>query len=133
MVKIRLKRVGKIKQPSFRVVVADARSPRDGRNIESIGYYQPRREPSAVVIDNERALYWLQRGAQPSDSVRKLLRISGAWAAFTGEAPAEQRPAARPARRATPAASVGDPREPSEIPVATAQSPPAATEVEGER
>jgi small subunit ribosomal protein S16 len=104
-----LRRVGKIKQPSYRVVVADARSPRDGRNIESIGHYQPREEPSVVVIDNERAVYWLRRGAQPSNSVRKLLRISGAWATFTGEAPADAPPARAP-RRATPAASVDEER-----------------------
>jgi small subunit ribosomal protein S16 len=125
MVRIRLKRVGKVKQPSYRVVVADARSPRDGRNIEAIGYYQPRQEPSAVVIDNERALYWLQRGAQPSDSVRNLLRISGAWAAFTGEtAPA---PPPSP-RRATPAASVAEP--PAETPEAVDQEA-AAPEADG--
>ena len=109
MVKIRLKRVGKRKQPSYRVVVAEARSPRDGRNIESIGSYDPRREPSEIRIDNERALYWLQRGAQPSAPVAKLLRISGAWSMFTGEAPPPTPgEAAEPprARRATPAASV---------------------------
>lgn len=104
MVKIRLKRVGKAKQPSYRVVVADARSPRDGRNIEAIGHYQPRREPSEIVIDNDRAVFWLRRGAQPSQPVKKLLQISGAWAAFTGE---EAAPATSPApQRATPAASV---------------------------
>src|SRR5688500_1417379 len=118
MVKIRLMRVGKRKQPAFRVVVADSRSPRDGRIIESIGHYHPRNEPSLVNIDNERALYWLQKGAQPSDSVRHLLRISGAWTEFTGEpqkvAPgatataAPATPAAKPAspKKATPAASV---------------------------
>ena len=107
MVKIRLKRVGKRKQPSYRVVVADERSPRDGRNIESIGSYDPRREPSHINIDNERALYWLQRGAQPSAPVAKLLRISGAWSMFTGEAPpAGPEPAAQAPARPTPAAAV---------------------------
>lgn len=106
MVKIRLMRVGKRKQPSYRVVVADARSPRDGRIIEAIGHYQPRQEPSLVEIDNERALYWLRNGAQASDSVRQLLRISGAWSEFSGEAPV-QAPSPEVARRkATPAASV---------------------------
>jgi small subunit ribosomal protein S16 len=117
MVKIRLMRVGKRKQPTFRVVVADSRSPRDGRIIESIGHYHPRNEPSLVTIDNERALYWLQKGAQPSDSVRHLLRISGAWTDFTGE-PQKTVPGGEPAatsakpaapatpRKATPAASV---------------------------
>lgn len=105
MVKIRLMRVGKRKQPSYRVVVADARSPRDGRIIEAIGNYQPRLEPSGVAIDNERALYWLRNGAQASDSVRQLLRISGAWSEFTGEAPLGGPPPAR-VKKATPAASV---------------------------
>jgi small subunit ribosomal protein S16 len=104
MVKIRLMRVGKRKQPSFRVVVADSRSPRDGRIIEAIGHYQPRQDPSVVEIDNERALYWLKSGAQASDSVRQLLRISGAWSEFTGEAPITEPPA--PRKKATPAASV---------------------------
>ncbi|MGH2736366.1 MAG: 30S ribosomal protein S16 [Actinomycetota bacterium] len=107
MVKIRLKRVGKKKQPSYRVVVADSRSPRDGRIIESIGHYQPRVEPSEIVIDSERAVYWLSHGAQPSDSVRKLLQISGAWAEFTGEAPPAAPPTPQEARKkATAAASV---------------------------
>src|SRR5918994_6526719 len=112
MVKIRLMRVGKKKQPSFRVVVADSRSPRDGRIIEAIGNYQPRLEPSGVTIDAERAVYWLQQGAQPSDQVRKLLEISGTWAAFKGEGPmptketpGEAAPAAKP-KKTTAAASV---------------------------
>ena len=77
-VKIRLRRMGKKKQPTYRVVVADARSPRDGRIIESIGRYDPRRDPSLVEINNERARYWLGTGAQPTDRVQKLLEISGA-------------------------------------------------------
>jgi len=76
-VKIRLTRKGKKKQPTYRVVVADERSPRDGRYIEQIGRYDPRQEPSVVEIENERAEYWLSVGAQPSDAVRKLLEISG--------------------------------------------------------
>ncbi|MDQ3957662.1 MAG: 30S ribosomal protein S16, partial [Actinomycetota bacterium] len=76
-------RVGKRKQPSYRVVVADSRSPRDGRIIEAIGHYQPREEPSVVSIDTDRAVHWLRHGAQPSNQVRHLLRISGAWSAFT--------------------------------------------------
>jgi len=80
-VKIRLTRVGKKRQPSYRVVVADSRSPRDGRYIEQIGRYDPTTEPSIVEIDNERAAYWMERGAQPSSQVRKLLEISGTLAA----------------------------------------------------
>jgi small subunit ribosomal protein S16 len=81
-VKIRLMRVGKKKQPSYRVVVTDSRSPRDGRFIEVLGQYAPREEPSVVKIDNERALHWLQVGAQPTEQVGKLLEITGVWAAF---------------------------------------------------
>jgi small subunit ribosomal protein S16 len=109
MVKIRLMRVGKRKQPSYRVVVADSRSPRDGRIIEAIGHYQPRQDPSVISIDSDRALYWLEQGAQPSNTVRNLLRISGAWSAFTGEAPPAGAQAATPAaapKKATPAASI---------------------------
>jgi len=80
-VKIRLTRVGKKRQPSYRVVVADSRSPRDGRYIEQIGRYDPTADPSIVEIDNERAAYWMERGAQPSSQVRKLLEISGSLAA----------------------------------------------------
>jgi small subunit ribosomal protein S16 len=76
-VKIRLKRVGKTKAPSYRVVVADARSPRDGRIIENIGWYNPRVEPSAIHIDEEKALTWLKNGALPTESVASLLRRSG--------------------------------------------------------
>ena len=77
-VRIRLKRMGKKKQPTYRVVVADARAPRDGRIIESIGRYDPRPAPSVIEIDNERARYWLGNGAQPSERAQKLLEISGA-------------------------------------------------------
>ena len=84
-VKIRLMRVGKRKQPSYRVVVADSRSPRDGRIIETIGHYGPRNEPSKFDIDGDRALDWLRKGAQPSESVQKLLTISGVWATFEAE------------------------------------------------
>ncbi len=76
-VKIRLMRVGKKKQPTYRVVVADARSPRDGRFLEIIGQYAPRQEPSFVNIDSDRALHWLNRGAQPTESAAKLLADRG--------------------------------------------------------
>jgi len=81
-VKIRLMRVGKKKQPSYRVVVTDSRSPRDGRFIEVLGQYAPREDPSVVTIDNDRALHWLRVGAQPTEQVGKLLEITGVWAAF---------------------------------------------------
>jgi small subunit ribosomal protein S16 len=80
MVRIRLRRVGAKKQPHYRVVVADARSPRDGRHIETIGFYDPRTEPETVKIKEERALYWLSQGAQPSDVVRRMLEKQGTTA-----------------------------------------------------
>ncbi len=78
-VKLRLMRMGKKKQPTYRVVAADGRSPRDGRFIEAIGTYEPRAEPSVVKVDNEKAVAWLRKGAQPTEPVQKLLKISGAW------------------------------------------------------
>jgi len=80
MVKIRLRRVGAKKQPSYRVVVADSRSPRDGRFIEIIGFYNPRTEPETVEIKEDRALYWLNVGAQPSEAVARLLKQKGTMA-----------------------------------------------------
>ncbi len=82
MVRIRLRRVGLKKQPSYRIVVADQRSPRDGRFIEAIGHYNPRTRPNTDVVQEERALYWLSNGAQPSDTVKKLLVRTGTWARF---------------------------------------------------
>lgn len=77
-VRMRLMRMGKKKQPMYRVVVVDGRAPRDGRYIEQIGRYEPLHDPSIVEIDNEKAAAWLAKGAQPSDTVEKLLNISGA-------------------------------------------------------
>ncbi|MCI0424851.1 MAG: 30S ribosomal protein S16 [Actinobacteria bacterium] len=77
-VRMRLMRMGKKKQPSYRVVVVDGRSQRDSRYIEQIGRYEPLHDPSLVEIDNEKAVAWLARGAQPSETVEKLLNISGA-------------------------------------------------------
>jgi len=90
-VKIRLMRVGKKKQPTYRVVVADGRSPRDGRFIEIIGRYAPRDDPSAVEIDADSALAWLRKGAQPTERVQKLLAAAGVWAQYEADrgAPAE--------------------------------------------
>ena len=84
-VKIRLMRVGKKKQPTYRVVVADGRSARDGRFIEIIGQYAPRQEPSFCQIDADSALAWLRKGAQPTEQVQKLLTVSGVWAQFESE------------------------------------------------
>ncbi len=78
MVKIRLKRMGMKKKPFYRIVVADVNSPRDGRFIEEIGYYDPMKQPAEIKIDNEKAAAWIKNGAQPTDTVRVLLKKSGA-------------------------------------------------------
>ena len=83
-VKIRLKRLGKIREPYYRVVVADARTKRDGRAIEEIGKYHPKLEPSLIEINSERAQYWLSVGAQPTEQVQHLLTITGDWQKFKG-------------------------------------------------
>ena len=105
-VKIRLMRMGKTKQPTYRVVVADGRSPRDGRFVEIIGKYNPRMEPSLVDIDNDKALAWLRQGAQPTETVVKLLTISGAWEQFRAERPEKKAPTrSRPSRPKAKAAT----------------------------
>lgn len=82
-VKLRLMRMGKTKQPTYRVVAADSRAARNGRFIEILGTYEPRQEPSRINVDNEKALKWLRNGAQPTETVEKILKISGAWETFT--------------------------------------------------
>ena len=84
-VKIRLKRMGKIRAPYYRIVVADSRTKRDGRVIEEIGKYHPTEEPSFIEIDSERAQYWLGVGAQPTEQVTALLKLTGDWGTFKGE------------------------------------------------
>jgi small subunit ribosomal protein S16 len=88
-VKIKLKRMGKIHAPYYRIVVADARTKRDGRAIEEIGKYHPKSEPSLIEVSSERAQYWLSVGAQPTDPVRRLLEITGDWQKFRSEPGAE--------------------------------------------
>ncbi len=83
-VKIKLKRMGKIREPHYRIVVADARTKRDGRAIEEIGKYYPKAEPSFIEVDSDRAQHWLSVGALPTDPVRKLLEITGDWQRFKG-------------------------------------------------
>jgi len=84
-VKIRLKRLGKIRVPQYRIVVVDSRKKRDGRVIEEIGKYHPKEEPSFIEVTSDRAQYWLGVGAQPSEPVAKLLKITGDWQKFKGE------------------------------------------------
>jgi small subunit ribosomal protein S16 len=88
-VKIRLKRMGKIRAPFYRVVVMDSRQKRDGRAIEEIGKYHPTAEPSIIAIDSARAQYWLGVGAQPTEQVEALLKVTGDWQKFRGEPGAE--------------------------------------------
>ncbi|NIJ04054.1 30S ribosomal protein S16 [Frigoribacterium faeni] len=87
-VKIRLKRMGKIRAPYYRIVVADSRTKRDGRVIEEIGKYHPTEEPSFIEVDSERAQYWLGVGAQPSEQVAAILKLTGDWGRFKGDADA---------------------------------------------
>ncbi len=88
-VKIRLKRMGKIRAPFYRVVVMDSRTKRDGRAIEEIGKYHPTEEPSLIDISSERAQYWLAQGAKPTEAVEALLKVTGDWQKFKGEPGAE--------------------------------------------
>jgi small subunit ribosomal protein S16 len=113
MVKIRLKRLGATKRPFYRVIVADSRSPRDGRFIEQIGKYHPLEDPSLIEIDDDRALYWLNHGAQPTEQVRNLLKIQGVWATFESS-------------RASSAKAKGKAKTPSGK-KASAEAAPAAT------
>ena len=113
MVKIRLKRMGTTKRPVYRLVVADSRSPRDGRFIEAIGFYDPLPNPAVVRIDEEKVRVWMKRGARPSDSARSLLVQQGILAATqrrTAPAEAAPKPASAEAAAATetaPAAAAG--------------------------
>ena len=84
-VKIRLKRLGKIRAPYYRIVVADSRTKRDGRVIEEIGKYHPTEEPSLIEVDSDRAQYWLGVGAQPTEQVRALLKLTGDWGRYKGD------------------------------------------------
>lgn len=151
MVKIRLRRVGAKKQPSYRVVVTDSRAPRDGRFIEVIGFHNPRTEPETVEIKEERALHWLSVGAQPSDAVARLLKQQGTLARLErlkqGEplesllAEAEEATLAAPAvspktslSHAGPEAAPPEPQPSEEIEEAEAEetAEPAEAEEEGE-
>jgi small subunit ribosomal protein S16 len=106
--KIKLMRLGKMRAPYYRIVVADARTKRDGRSIETIGKYHPKEDPSFIEVDAERAAYWLGVGAQPTEAVAAILRVTGDWQKFKGEpAPAPMRVAApKPDRKALYEAAV---------------------------
>jgi small subunit ribosomal protein S16 len=99
-------RVGKKKQPTYRIVAADSRSPRDGRFIEIVGTYAPRSDPSEINVKNDKALAWLAKGAQPTETVRKLLEISGVWGEYQAtRTPKPAKDRTRPARKRTAAAA----------------------------
>ncbi|MFT4235136.1 MAG: 30S ribosomal protein S16 [Microbacterium sp.] len=129
-VKIRLKRLGKIRAPYYRIVVADSRTKRDGRVIEEIGKYHPTEEPSLIEVDSERAQYWLSVGAQPSDQVRALLKITGDWGQFKGDKDAKSTLKVAEEKTAYAAdaskKSVVKPAGPKAEPVEAAEEAPAA-------
>ena len=121
-VKIRLKRLGKIRAPYYRIVVADSRTKRDGRVIEEIGKYHPTEDPSVIEVDSDRAQYWLGVGAQPTEQVRALLKLTGDWGRFQGDPNA-----ASTVRMAEPKSSFqADSAKKSVVRPATAPTAPAA-------
>ena len=138
-VKLRLMRVGKTKQPTYRLVAADARSPRDGRFIEIVGTYQPRHDPSTILIDDEKVLKWLREGAQPTETVEKLLKINGTWEQFKpgtsdiprhkpiikAEAPAPEAPAEAAPAPAAEAAPAPEAEAPADAPADVESAAPA--------
>lgn len=125
-VKLRLMRMGKKKQPTYRIVAADARSPRNGRFIEIVGTYDPRPDPSEIKVDNDKAVDWLRKGAQPTERVEKLLKVSGAWDQFKGNAPAAPAPAPAKAAKAEPEPAAEEPA--AEPEAAEAEAEPAETD-----
>jgi small subunit ribosomal protein S16 len=130
-------RVGKKKQPTYRVVVADERSPRDGRFIEIIGQYQPRTEPSAVQVDTDKAVSWLQKGAQPTESAAKVLQIAGVWDAYKSSTgrdatakPAPKTPKPKAVKEPPAPAAAAEPEPAAEAAAAEAEAPAAEAEAE---
>jgi small subunit ribosomal protein S16 len=141
--KIKLMRLGKMRAPYYRIVVADSRTKRDGRSIETIGKYHPKEDPSFIEVDSDRAQYWLGVGAQPTEAVAAILRVTGDWQKFKGEpAPPPMKVAApKPDRKALyeeavrssgeePAAGATTPKK--KAPAAKADSADAAAETPAE-
>jgi small subunit ribosomal protein S16 len=133
--RIRLRRMGSKGRPFYRVVVADQRSPRDGRFIENIGRYHPLNDPSLIEIDQDRALHWLRVGAQPSDQVRNLMQKVGIWEAFVAERPKAavvsgkpERPAKEKLSKKAQAKAAEQPAAPA--PAAEPASEPAAAQAD---
>ncbi len=131
-VKLRLMRMGKKKQPTYRVVAADSRKARNGRFIEALGFYDPRRDPSVIEIDNDKAVAWLRNGAQPTERVEKLLKISGAWTDFSGEqvdaTPPAPSPVVAPVAEEPVAEEVAEEPVAEEAPVEEVAEEPVAEE-----
>jgi len=127
-VKIRLMRVGKKKQPTYRVVAADARSPRDGRFIEILGQYEPRQEPSKVTLDTESALAWIEKGAQPTEQAAKILGIAGVWDEYKSKhgKPASSLPKSKTPKAKAPQAVADKPA--ADAPAAAASDEAAVEE-----
>jgi len=128
--KIRLMRLGKIRAPYYRIVVADSRTKRDGRVIETIGKYHPKQDPSLIEVDSDRARYWLSVGAQPTEPVAAILRVTGDWQAHKGlPAPSEgvKQQAARPDRKAIFEAAAKETLETAEKPAKKTTAKKAAT------
>src|SRR4051794_32072811 len=124
--RIRLRRMGSKGRPFYRVVVADQRSPRDGRFIENIGRYHPLNDPSLIEIDQDRALHWLRVGAQPSDQVRNLMQKVGIWDAFVSERPKAAVVRTKPERQAKEKLSKKAQAKAAESEQAAAAPPPRA-------
>jgi small subunit ribosomal protein S16 len=131
-VKIRLKRMGKIRAPYYRIVVVDSRTKRDGRSIEEIGKYHPTEEPSFIEVQSERALYWLGVGAQPSPQVEAILKLTGDWGKFKGDKNAKSTVRTKEARVEFVADEKKKPvlKPKSEKPAPVAEAAPAAEPVE---
>jgi small subunit ribosomal protein S16 len=132
-VKIKLKRVGKVHAPQYRVIVADSRTKRDGRAIEEIGIYQPMQDPSIITIDSERVQYWLSVGAQPTEAVLALIKVTGDWQKFKGLPGAEgtlRVAETKPSRASVFEAAVKDAG--TEAPAAAAKRTPAPAEAKTE-
>ncbi|MFD4420281.1 30S ribosomal protein S16 [Agromyces sp. NPDC058484] len=129
-VKIRLKRLGKIRAPYYRIVVADSRTKRDGRVIEEIGKYHPTQNPSFIEVDSDRAQYWLSVGAQPTEQVAAILKLTGDWGKFKGDENAVSRVQAPAAKTAFVADDAKKPvlKPKAEKPAKAAEESPAEAE-----
>ncbi|GAA1753628.1 30S ribosomal protein S16 [Agromyces humatus] len=131
-VKIRLKRLGKIRAPYYRIVVADSRTKRDGRVIEEIGKYHPTEQPSFIEVDSERAQYWLSVGAQPTEQVAAILKLTGDWGKFKGDENAVSKVQVKDAKVAFVADEKKKPvlKPKAEKPAPKAEAAPAEAEAE---